>query len=460
MKHALYLFALAFCACSPSNKNAGSEAGQDNNIKLVTLAPGHFHAALVQKEALEGVDSTVYVYAPAGQDLAAHLQRIESFNTRAENPTHWSEEVYEGNDYLQKMLSEKRGNVVILAGNNRDKTDYILQSVSAGLNVLADKPMAIDKASFAKLEEAFRVAAQKNVKLYDIMTERYDVWTEIQRRLMQNPELFGELVDGSEKEPAVTVSSTHHFYKVVAGSPLIRPVWYYDVKQQGEGIVDVTTHLIDLIHWKCFPEQVVDYKTDINLLAAKHWPTTLTKEQFALSTGAADFPDFLMPCVKDSVLNVYANGSMLYQAKGKYIDLSVIWNFQAPEGTGDTHVCIIRGTNGTISILQGAEQGFVPKLYVEAGKKADKAAYRKALDQAVADLQTDYPGVTLHAEGGRLEIVVPKELQSGHEKHFSSVIRKYIGYLNRGDMPAWEVPNMLTKYYLTTSAVEKALSGN
>ncbi len=461
MKYALYLLSILLCACNPaSKKTVDNSSDQNGEVRLITLAPGHFHAALVQKEALDGVDSTVYVYAPDGPELDSHLKLIQSYNSREEKPTHWNEVVYRGNDFLQKMLqerqTEKSHNVVVLAGNNRDKTDYILQAVSAGFNVLSDKPMAIDKASFEKLEKAFGVAAQNNVVLYDIMTERYDVWSEIQRLLMQNPELFGELVDGTEKEPAVSVSSIHHFYKVVSGKPLIRPVWYYDVEQQGEGIVDVTTHLVDLIHWKCFPEQIVDYKKDIQLLSAKHWATPLSKQQFTMSTGLTEYPDFLGKYVSDSVLNVYSNGSFQYMAKGKLIDLSVIWNFEAPKGAGDIHKSIIRGTKGTISILQGEEQGFVPKLYIERDKKINKTTYRQMLDQAIADLQTEYPGVALKEEGNRWEIVVPVELQSGHEKHFSSVIRKYLGYLNQGNMPVWEIPNMLTKYYLTTTALSMA----
>ena len=48
--------------------------------------------------------------------------------------------------------------------------------------------------------------------------------------------------------------SVHHFYKIVSGSPVIRPAWFFDTSQQGEGIVDVTTHLVDLIQWGCFPD--------------------------------------------------------------------------------------------------------------------------------------------------------------------------------------------------------------
>jgi hypothetical protein len=45
-------------------------------VQLVTVDPGHFHAALVQKTVYPEVDSTVYVYAPEGNDLKLHLDRI------------------------------------------------------------------------------------------------------------------------------------------------------------------------------------------------------------------------------------------------------------------------------------------------------------------------------------------------------------------------------------------------
>src|SRR5438046_765247 len=74
---------------------------------LITLDPGHFHASLVQKFMYGDVDSTVHVFAPSGDDVAQHLSRIEAFNKRAENPTHWVERVYTGPDYLDRMLALK-----------------------------------------------------------------------------------------------------------------------------------------------------------------------------------------------------------------------------------------------------------------------------------------------------------------------------------------------------------------
>ena len=41
----------------------------------MTLDPGHFHAALVQKDMYGEVDSRAYVFAPLGPDLIAHISR-------------------------------------------------------------------------------------------------------------------------------------------------------------------------------------------------------------------------------------------------------------------------------------------------------------------------------------------------------------------------------------------------
>lgn len=232
---------------------AASFTGADGEVRLICLDPGHFHAALVQKYPNPRIDSTVWVYAPAGDEVQGYLDLIETFNAREKDPTHWQEKTYIGADYLEKMLAEQRGNVVLLAGNNGRKIDYIERSVGAGLNVFADKPLVIDSAGFARLERVFSEAGGKGVLVYDIMTERYDLLNILQRELMRDSALFGTIVKGTPQQPAVEVTSIHSFYKEVAGKPLTRPAWYYDVTQQGEGIAEVTTHLIDLAAWKCFP---------------------------------------------------------------------------------------------------------------------------------------------------------------------------------------------------------------
>src|SRR5262249_48118651 len=114
------------------------------DVRLITLDPGHFHAALVQKEMYPGVAPTVHVYAPLGPDLLAHLGRIAGFNSRADKPTAWQLEIHTGSEAQARMLAEKPGNVLVLSGRNRGKIDRIVAAVDAGLHVLADKPWVID----------------------------------------------------------------------------------------------------------------------------------------------------------------------------------------------------------------------------------------------------------------------------------------------------------------------------
>src|SRR5688572_6333151 len=178
MKKVLFPAGLLAIFCMSCNTKTQTEQPQSDykpkEVKLVTLDPGHFHAALVQKTVFENVDSTVHVYAPEGSDLKLHLDRINAFNTRADSPTNWNEQVYTGPDFFEKMISEKKGNVVVLSGNNKKKTEYILGSLQNQFNVLADKPMVIDSKGFHQLKEAFDVAAKNNLLLYDIMTERFE----------------------------------------------------------------------------------------------------------------------------------------------------------------------------------------------------------------------------------------------------------------------------------------------
>lgn len=435
-------------------KNMQAQTKYDFN--LITLDPGHFHAALVQKNPLPQVNPQVHVYAPAGADLDMHLARIQGYNQRAVNPTQWQEQVYTGQDFFEKMLQEKAGNVVVMAGNNGKKTDYILKSVKAGLNVLADKPMAINAQQFTMLEKAFATATQNKVLLYDIMTERSEITTQLQRAFSMLPGVFGKLQKGTPDNPAVTKESVHHFYKYVSGSVLTRPAWFMDVAQQGEGIVDVTTHLVDLIQWECFPEQIIDYKKDIQLGKVKRWTTDMPLSQFQAITKLKAFPAYLKKDVaQDSILKVYSNGEINYTLKGVHAKASVIWAYKAPEGGGDTHYSIMRGTKANLIIKQGAEQQYKPVLYIEPQKMTDD--YKQAVYQALAVVQKQFPGIGIEETAKGWKVTVPEKYNDGHEAHFGIVASRYFDYLKQGKLPVWEVPNMLAKYYTTTQALKKAL---
>jgi predicted dehydrogenase len=424
---------------------AAAQRADSARFRLITLDPGHFHASLVQKFMYPDVDSVVHVYSAGGDDLAQHLARIETFNKRTDQPTHWVEKIHTSPDFLERMIADRAGNVVVIAGNNARKTEYIVRSIDAGLNVLADKPMVRTPDDLVRLRQSFQAAARKHVLLYDIMTERNEVTTALQRELSMEPELFGTLVKGTTQNPAISKVSVHHFSKVVAGSALKRPEWFFDVRQQGEGIVDVTTHLVDLVQWEAFPGQTLKLG-DVTMLSARRWTTPISPEQFKKVTGADSFPSFLKRDVKDGVLQVYSNGEMNYTLRGVHSRVSVTWNFEAPDGTGDTHFSIMRGTKANLVIRQGAEQKYKPMLYVERNPSVSAAAHEAALNAAVERLQGKWPGVAIRRDGDRFAVDVPAKYDVGHESHFAQVTSDFLRYLREGKLPEWEVPNMLVKY--------------
>jgi predicted dehydrogenase len=440
---------------SEPKKPKSAFTGAKGEVKIMTVDPGHFHAALVQKSMYDQVSPNVSVYAPEGSDYKDHLKRIEGFNSRAENPTSWVEKVYAGADFMEKMISEKPGNVVVLSGNNKKKADYIKRSVEAGINVLADKPMVITPEDFPVIEEAFKIAEEKGVLLYDIMTERHEITTLLQKELSMLKNIFGELQKGTPDNPAVTKESVHHFSKIVSGNPIKRPGWFFDVEQQGEGIVDVTTHLVDLVQWECFPEQVIQ-KSDIEMLKARRWATVLSKSDFQKVTQLEDFPEYLNKDIVKGKLNVFANGEMIYKIKDIHAKVIVEWKYKAPEGAADTHYSIMRGTICDLIIRQGKEEGYKPTLYIEAGANTDVNAFQGNLEKAVIqDLPFD--GLSLEKVSERTwKVNVPDKYKLGHEAHFGQVTAKYLEYLKKGELPSWEVPNMITKYYTTTTGLKMA----
>ena len=408
-------------------------------VRFVIVDPGHFHASLVLEEMYPDVAKRVAVYAPLGPELGDYVNRIARFNRRAENPTAWELDIHAGPDYFASMLREKAGNVMIMSGRN-PKIDRIKGAIENGMNVLIDKPWIIVPADLPKLEAALETAERRNLAAYDIMTERYEITCILARALVNDAELFGTL-EGAE------ASSVHYIMKMVAGAPNSRPPWFFDVKQQGEGLSDVGTHVVDLVQWTAFPDQAIDYRKDIRVLEGRHWPTTITREQFRQVTGEADFPAYLN--AKDGRLDYFCNNSVSYTLRGKPVKLQILWGWEARPGTGDSYEATFRGTRGRVEQRQGEAEKFRPEIYV--------AGPRAALEKRLAALRQAYPGLEAEEKGGRTHIMIPDRYRVGHEAHFAQVTNQFFRYLkDPKSMPAWEKPNMAAKYYVTTKGVELA----
>jgi predicted dehydrogenase len=427
-------------------------------VRLITLDPGHFHAALIQRTMYPGVSDTVHVYAPLGSDLAAHLLRVAQFNERKDDPTRWRLEVHAGPDFLERMLKERPGNVVVLSGRNRGKIDRILDCLKAGLNVLADKPWIIAAADLPKLQEALDTAEAGGLVAYDVMTERYEIATMLQKELIADQAILGEVLPGTKGMPGVSMESVHHLMKTVAGAANLRPAWFFDTGQQGEALADVGTHLADLAAWMLFPEQPIDYQHDIRLLSAMRWPTVLTKAEFQRLTGEREFPKALAPEVQNDQFAYFANGRVSYTLRGVHVRLTTRWEYEAPPGAGDTHSAVVRGSRARIEVRQGPEERYRTELYVVPARPEQHGEVRAAVEKRVAALSSRFQGLAVQDGRSGMRVTIPDALRTSHEAHFGEVTTRFLGYLkDPKSVPPWERANMLAKYYVTTNAVE--LSG-
>jgi predicted dehydrogenase len=408
-----------------------------DEYRLITLDPGHFHAALIQKEAYPGVSNRVAVYAPLGSDLTEHMNRVARFNSRPGNPTAWELDVHASPRFLERMLAERPGNIVVLSGRNRLKIHYIRAALEAGLHVLADKPWIVRPEDLPAVEAVLDLAARQNLIAYDIMTERYEITSILQRELVNAGEVFGAVAPGSEAEPAVYMESVHHILKLVAGVPNLRPVWFFDVEEQGEALADVGTHLVDLAQWTLFPGETLDHRGDIDVVSASHWPTTVTAEQFRQVTGQPG-----------SGLDYFCNTRVSYVLRGVHVKLDVLWNWEAPAGPADTHLAIYRGTKSRVEVRHGAAENYRPELCVVGD-------VGPALRAKVAELAPIYPGIAVEDRGGEFRVTIPDRYRVGHEAHFAQVTNRFFEYLRHPEtMPAWETPDMLAKYYVSTKGTE------
>ena len=440
-------------------------AGQENSrpmgeARLMTVDPGHFHAALVQKAMVAGVSSRVHVFAPLGTDLYEHLKRIDAFNRRPERPTAWELEVHTGADAFERMLRERPGNVVVLSGRNRTKIDRIVRSMNAGLNVFADKPWILKSADLPKLERALASADEKGLVAFDIMTERFEITSLLQRALVNDAATFGEIVKGTEAEPGVYMESVHYLMKTVAGAPNIRPSWFFDIDEQGEGLNDIGTHLVDLVQWTLFPDTSLDYRTDARVLHAQRWPTVIPEAEFRRVTGESRFPAELAAAVKDGALECYCNTLVSYSLRGVFTKLNVIWDWEASEPSGDTHFAVYRGTRSRIEVRQTRVDKFRPELYVIPTDRVSHSQVLAAVRARLAAVQREFPGVTADDRGTEIHVAIPDAFRVGHEAHFGQVLTEFLKYLHdRRTLPVWERPNMLAKYYVSTAGTELSHAG-
>jgi hypothetical protein len=207
---------------------------------------------------------------------------------------------------------------------------------------------------------------------------------------------------------------------------------------------------VDLASFILMPAQALG-DADVKLLAAKRWPTVLTREQLLRVTAEKAPPTALAAQMSGDRLDYYCNTRVDYTLRGLHVRLDARWDYEAPPGGGDTHLAVVRGSRARIEIRQGAEQKWRTELYAVPAEGGGKAALRAAVEKKLASLASRFPGLAAEDVGDAVHIVIPDAFRTSHEAHFAEVTSRFLEYLRApSSVPAWEKANMLSKYAVTT----------
>lgn len=410
---------------------------------LLFLDPGHFHAALTLRIPHPAIEDEIFVYAPDGPERRDFLALVERFNRRAEEPTRWRPTVLTSGDPLARLVSERRGDVVVLAGRNGGKARAIHLLHDAGFHVLADKPWLVEPGDL----EDVRRSLEGPPLAWEIMTGRYDLASWLMKRLVDLPDVFGHF---SGDGPDIELESVHHLDKLVDGAPLRRPWWYFDVRVQGNGAVDIPTHLVDQTQWLTEGAGPGSYEAP-KLSSARAWSTRVPAEAFERITREAAFPAPLQPFVADNALECLCNAELSFRVSGVSARVSARWNLAPPAGGGDRSRAVAHGSAADIVLEQGPETSYRRRVTVEP--RGDAGRVERAVRDAVASWQAELPGAGVEPGiGGAVALTLPPALQAGHEAHFALVLDSFVRAIDAGVWPAAQAARTLAKYMLLAEA--------
>jgi predicted dehydrogenase len=418
---------------------------------LVLVDPGHFHAALTLRERHPLVHDQITVYASGtggGRELTEFLTLIEAFNRRPERPTAWKTVVRTSDDPLAQLVTERAGDVAILAGRNDRKMAVARRLHDAGIHVLADKPWLTSPVALVDVRHVLSGGA----RIMEMMTSRHASTAAIASRLIGERDVFGEFPRG-DAGPAIELVSVHHLEKVVNGAPLRRPPWYFDVRVQGDGIADIPTHLVDQAQ-RFVAAHGLAVDRGLTLITARRWSTAVPRALFARVTGLADFPADLRAHVDGDVLSYASNAELSFRLGGIEAQLSTRWDLTEPPGGGDAHRATITGTDARMRIEQGPATGFRRRLWIEP--RGSGARLEAALRRAVGAWQVEHSGLGIAAVAEGFELQIPAGPGMAHEAQFPLVLDEFLRALDEARWPDTRAAETLAKYELLAQALTAA----
>ena len=272
----------------------------------------------------------------------------------------------------------------------------------AGLNVLADKPWLIAAADFPKLEKALDARgaeAARRLRRHDGALGDHDrscsaSWPATRRwrgdRAGQRGGAGGR--DGERpqpdeggrgrREPAAGLVLRHRGAGRGARRRRDAP--------RGPRAVPALPRAADRLPLG-----------DRACLGAKQWPTVARPRTQLLRAHRRQAADRRpRRAAARRPLDYFANGEVSYTIRGAHVRLRALWNYEAPEGGGDTHAAIVRGQPLARRDPPGRRAEVAARaLRVARTSPPTRRRVKAALERRVAELAKARPGLTVEDEG-------------------------------------------------------------
>lgn len=390
------------------------------------LNPGHFHAALVLRATSTRISDSVLVYCDQGRELDGFVNLVNAFNTRSSYPTRWDIQVRPAE--LARVVSDGQTDVAVLAGRNHHKLEDIAAFAQAGIHVLADKPWLTESSQTRFLTSALNGPGFA----MDIMTIRHEILSRLCHEIVHSENVFGRFAASSSEHPAIELGSIHHLYKQVNAKPLRRPVWYFDSRQQGDGIVDIQSHLIEQAMWFVANDAPVS-GADVKLHSARRWSTPVDLELFTEITGDSEYPATVGNDIDSAgILQYPCNGEIVWSLNGVMIRQHAQWREREPDGAGDMHRVILRGDAAQVHVEQGPETDYSARVLLRSATPGGFDDLARRAKNALPDWQQRFPGLELERQADALWLNAPIELDDGHESHFPLVRDQFLDIVDSG----------------------------
>jgi Putative oxidoreductase C terminal domain len=149
----------------------------------------------------------------------------------------------------------------------------------------------------------------------------------------------------------------------------------------------------------------------------------------------------------------------MFTIRGVHASIRDQWEYESAGALDDSYLVLYRGSRATIRVRQTKVENYVPELDVMPDATLNRTMFAAALENKIDQLSKTFPNLSIRDKGTEIRIVIPKEDRMRGGSSFAQLVNRFLEYVRDPQaVPRWEKPNMIAKYYITTTAVALARS--